>query len=353
MTDRSDDIVRIAFVGDLYLGSDLNPCISPEVKAVFEDADFVVGNLEGPVSTSNAATSDKISLSSDAACITTLRNWGISCVSLANNHIFDFGEIAFERTRDILHAAGIRAFGAGANIAEARRPVTLEKKDVRIALTGYVAADTEARVAGNNVPGCAPLDLDTVLQNHDSVGADGTLHVACVHWGRCDYPLPPPHVYRLAKRLMHRRIPLVVGHHPHVVQGILEEEHASVHFSLGDFYFTDFVHKGALKQPTPENLTGCIWVVDVGKGGVCRTTVIHTKREGQTVQLNRAEARRRLFDKRCGFLVDERHESHWKKAVRSRMVRRLVHWLNPRNWKNIRREQIAGFLEMIRQMGLR
>jgi poly-gamma-glutamate synthesis protein (capsule biosynthesis protein) len=110
---------------------------------------------------------------------TALREAGFDVISMAGNHVLDWGNDAFFETRANLEAAGIKVVGAGANIAEARRPARFTLADgTRLAILAYSSILPMAYWADERRPGCAPMRAHTVYEQieHDQPGTPARIH---------------------------------------------------------------------------------------------------------------------------------------------------------------------------------
>lgn len=105
------DGVRLALVGDVFLGREARWDLAPDVAEILAGADLVVANQEGP-----------ISVCATPVAASVLRGWGVDVATLANNHMFDFGLEGFEQTCRTLDDVGIQYLGAGHDLAEAMTP---------------------------------------------------------------------------------------------------------------------------------------------------------------------------------------------------------------------------------------
>ncbi len=132
-----------------------------QVRERFSQADIVLVNLEGTLTTSSKKTAKNFNFKADPLEVGKILLAWIDVVSLANNHAFDFGEEGLRDTLNTLKVAGIPAFGAGSNLAEARKPTIIERNGLKNCFLGYLflgdykiepsvlwATDNKAGVAG-------------------------------------------------------------------------------------------------------------------------------------------------------------------------------------------------------------
>jgi poly-gamma-glutamate capsule biosynthesis protein CapA/YwtB (metallophosphatase superfamily) len=211
-------------------------------------ADLTVGNLENTLSRDGAPTQGGDSFAADPRVAEGLHLAGFDVLSLANNHVGDWGERALVQTVDRVREMGITPVGAGRDLATAAAPVVLERDGVRI---GIVATDSigESPAAGPGTPGTnrinmpprtGPLDsaaLDRVVADIRALRPQVDLLLAVPHWGT-QYTNVPEESQRLVGRAMAEAgADLVVGGHPHWVQGVQVVGEALVVHSLGNFVF--------------------------------------------------------------------------------------------------------------------
>jgi poly-gamma-glutamate synthesis protein (capsule biosynthesis protein) len=156
-------------------------------------------------------------------------------VTLANNHALDYGFEALADTRTLLEQAGVRAVGAGADLAAAREFAVLEAGGARIAVVG-VTDDPEDFAAREDRPGVAFADLYrsvpgwlTELVARAADEADAVL--VTPHWGPNMTTRPPSHVPPAAKELLDAGATLVAGHSSHVFHGVTHR----ILYDMGDF----------------------------------------------------------------------------------------------------------------------
>lgn len=177
----------------------------------------------------------------DASCA-ALRRLRVDAVSLANNHIFDHGVEGAAATIRHLRAAGIAHVGAGMSEAEAHRPFTFAN---RWGLWGYCHAHPiylrDVPFADGDTPGVAELTVRKVFRDLDEETMVDRA-VLYVHWGREHACLPLAAIVQLASTLLeHPKVRLIVGSHPHRLQGLRRTRRGLVAFSLGHFHMPGFV----------------------------------------------------------------------------------------------------------------
>jgi poly-gamma-glutamate synthesis protein (capsule biosynthesis protein) len=173
---------------------------------------------------------------------------GFDVLSLANNHLGDFGDRALVQTVRRLRAGGLRTFGAGATVAEAWAPAVVERSGVRFGFVGFnaigetpaVAPGQPGAVSVGMPPRTGPLDRAALHRFTDAVrrlDARVDVVVAMPHWGTQYTNRPEPVQRQVARRLVGAGVDVVVGGHPHWLQGMEMVDGRLVAHSLGNFVF--------------------------------------------------------------------------------------------------------------------
>jgi hypothetical protein len=150
---------RLTFlsVGDLVLGPDPDFYFAPS-KAVMQDADILLGQLEVPYSDNDPAT---LALGRSTATLMGLVDSGFKVVSLAGNHLWDVGMIGVKDSIDWLKRHDIAIVGAGMNLGEARQAVIIKKESTRFGFLAYNCVGPKETSATSNKAGCAYVNIIT------------------------------------------------------------------------------------------------------------------------------------------------------------------------------------------------
>ncbi|MFC2021521.1 CapA family protein [Chloroflexota bacterium] len=186
---------------------------------------------------------------------------GFDVVSLANNHMFDYGEEALLDTRALMIEKGIQVTGAGKDIDEAREPAIVESKGIKVAFLSYCSALPQGRrgIAAPNQIGVAPLrvrtlydatrskiltfpnkeDLKTVLDDIAAVRKKADVVVVALHWGILWIPrVLADYQVEVAHAVLDAGADLIFGHHAHVPKAIEVYKGKVCFYDLGNFCFT-------------------------------------------------------------------------------------------------------------------
>lgn len=239
--------ITLAFAGDTLLGFRIGDLIRERgtdypwggVTPTLGGADLAMVNLECSVSVRGSPQDKKWTFRAEPEALTGLRNAGVDLVSLANNHVLDYGQEAFEDTLANLDKAGVARVGAGLNVDEAARPVILEAKGFKVGFLAATEFYPEAWLATDTRPGVwsarygekLAAALKTLRPEVDCV-------VVSLHWGVEYESYPYAYQRQLARGLIDAGADLIIGHHPHVLQGLEVYKGGLIAYSLGNFVFT-------------------------------------------------------------------------------------------------------------------
>jgi poly-gamma-glutamate capsule biosynthesis protein CapA/YwtB (metallophosphatase superfamily) len=202
----------------------------------YRKADLAMVNLENPLTRSTLGKSKKqLNFKADPELVKVLTAGGVDIVNLANNHAMDYEEHGLVETINNLKNAGIQSVGAGRDIKEARRPDIIEVKGQRIAYLGYYDSDLHA--ADNGKAGTNPRRNNRVAEDIRALKGQVDWIIVNYHWGveLADYP--GDWQIDLARFTIDQGADLVVGHHPHVLQGAEVYKGRPIVYSLGNFIF--------------------------------------------------------------------------------------------------------------------
>lgn len=165
---------------------------------------------------------------------------GVTAVGLANNHSWDGGAAGVLEQRSRLEATGVATFGAGTSAEEAEAPWLLERGTRCVAvLPATLKSNRPARPGASVAAYLGAEGLDRLAARVRALRDRGCFVAVSVHWGREGVHTPPRAVVAAAERLVDAGAGLVVGHHPHVLQGLAWRGGAAIAYSLGNFVFTN------------------------------------------------------------------------------------------------------------------
>ncbi len=238
--------IIINAVGDVMLAGHWAPSIRKKgysfpfdgTRAELALGDINLANLESPIANGGSEFSGKkYRFRAEAALAPALRKASFQLVTLANNHSMDFGADALSETLQHLEAAGISWIGAGENLAEARKRAVYSVKGKKIAFLGYSLTQPTEFWAGARRAGTTPgleqiytADIARARQEADYV-------IVSFHWGTEGSSSTRPYQRTAAHKAIDAGADAVIGHHPHVLQGVERYKNGIIFYSLGNFAF--------------------------------------------------------------------------------------------------------------------
>lgn len=274
-SNKTDGIVTIGFVGDILFddeyaimasllsrGKSLENAISEPLLAKMQDVDIMMVNNEFPYTDRGTPTEGKTyTFRADPSTVSYLEDMGADIVSLANNHIYDFGEVGFLDTLNTLEEQGMPYVGAGRNLEEASSPVYFISGDMKIA---FVAATQIERLDNPDTKGATensagvfrcwnPQRLYEVVAKAKE---DSDFVIVYIHWGTENVSEPDWAQLEQAPKLAEAGADLIIGDHPHCLQGIQYFGDVPVIYSLGNFLFNS------------KTLDSCMVQVDISLQGI-------------------------------------------------------------------------------------
>jgi poly-gamma-glutamate capsule biosynthesis protein CapA/YwtB (metallophosphatase superfamily) len=210
-----------------------------KVASYLRTADLAFINLEGPISDKGTKLVWKeYTFRSRLALADGLASAGIDVVSTANNHAADCGSAAVLDTIARLNKAGIKHAGSGADITDARTPAILNTPAGKVAVLAFTDKFASGFAAGADHPGVATIgDGSKVLAAIAAAKKKADYVIVSFHWG-IEYTSQAASYQRsLAHKAIDAGADLIIGHHPHVIQGLEVYKNKLIAYSLGDFLF--------------------------------------------------------------------------------------------------------------------
>lgn len=188
--------------------------------STLQGADIALCNLEAPASLRGTQINKcGPSLRCKPSDIDMLAEAGIQAVSLANNHILDYGEEAALDTIASIESRGIKSFGAGKNLAEARKPIFIEKKGWRIGCISF--AEHEFNIASEASAGANPFDPYSSFSDVQNAKSKCDFLIVLFHGGIENYAFPSPLLQKKCHAFVDAGADIVLCQHSHCI-GTLE-----------------------------------------------------------------------------------------------------------------------------------
>jgi poly-gamma-glutamate synthesis protein (capsule biosynthesis protein) len=240
-----DRDVTFCAVGDILLGRGIERVIDrngmnypfQRTAAFINSCDVAFGNLESPLSNRGTEASKVYTFRGDPAYASGLKEAGFDIVSLANNHMLDYGPEALLDTIESLDRNGLSHVGAGINQAEASHARIMRKNGLTIALLAYLDMPLEGIKYTDDMPGPALAEMDRVKGEISELRRKVDFIVVSFHWGVEFSPTSTVEQKNYARMAIDNGADLVIGHHPHVIQGIENYKDKLIIYSLGNFVF--------------------------------------------------------------------------------------------------------------------
>lgn len=294
INNNKEETVSLSFAGDVLLVRGVESLIKQkgtdfifsDVKHIFDQSDISMINLECPVSERGTKAKDKqYTFRAKPKSLEALTSCGIDIVTVANNHILDFGKEALLDTLENLDHRDIKYVGAGINMDEASKPVYIDKKGLRVAFIASSRVIPDASwTAGKNGPGVATTyNPERILKEIASAKEKADIVAVYIHWGEELMEKPLRYQKDLARAYIDKGADIVVGSHPHVLQGLEFYKGKIIAYSMGNFVFTN------LKRDT------MILKIEASKEGIkniqvvpcrienCRPVIVNDKNQSSQI----------------------------------------------------------------------
>lgn len=256
--DEEDKEITMVFTGDIYLSNyvtsaydkeGIDGIVSKELLDELSNADVTMANQEFAFSNRGTAAPDKqFTFRLSPTYISTFLDMGIDIATLANNHTLDFGRDALLDSIDTLRENNIAYVGAGEDITRARETKYMDVKGKNIA---FLAASRVIPVTEWNATSTSPglfttYDPTALIEEIKSAKDKSDFIVVYVHWGLERKSHPEEYQRKLAQQYIDAGADIVIGSHPHVLQGVEYYNGKPIIYSLGNFIFNNNIEQTAI-----------------------------------------------------------------------------------------------------------
>ena len=210
------------------------------------DADYNIVNMEAPLSCPNGLiTKSGAAFSGEKEHIGALKAGNFKAVICANNHTFDSGLEGFRETRQLLKDHGIASVGAGENLSEAKKELSFEVNGIKFALFA-ISEGEDMLGATEHSYGVRSWEVEKLAEEIRQARTHYDIILVSAHCGLEYQPYPSFYVYEAFKLWAEAGADMIIGHHPHVPQGMTCFGKTPAYFSLGNFVFyqpVKFLHR--------------------------------------------------------------------------------------------------------------
>lgn len=241
----------ISLVGDILMDGSVRTQIDKngveypldKVKNYFLDDHVTIGNLETSITYREEKWPEKkFNFKSDSKNLKAMKDSGIDIVTLANNHSLDYGYDGFIDTLNYIDKHELKRAGGGKNKEEALAGTIVEVNNIKIGVLSFSrvvpTVDWYATTKRPGIVGAYDGHIKEVIEQINIMKENTDLIVVSIHWGVEGSNHPRVEEINLAKKLIDNGADIIMGHHPHVLQGIEIYNSKPIFYSLGNFIFT-------------------------------------------------------------------------------------------------------------------
>ncbi len=263
--------INLAVVGDIEINRKDPERVFDKVIGDLRKADIRFGGLEAALSEKGSPVQGKIIMRHSPEMVTGYLAGGFDVLAFASNHCLDYGIEPFLDTLELLDRHEIRYVGAGRNIEEARKPAIIEKKGTRVGFLSYLLELPLGWGAHPIKPGVAPIrqdalygppyvneeDLEAMVLDIGKTRASVDVLIASYHWGASQSRTLTLSQKAIAHAAIDAGADLIIGRHPHILQGIEVYKGKAIFYALGNFVL-DHAHPMFLPTVKESILVQCL-----------------------------------------------------------------------------------------------
>ena len=244
-------LIKIAFLGDFMPGGVMtgnSDFYTPKIKSLLDECNIRIATLESAIGEGFDFDKEKMEredwrniIYSPNHDLSKLKDLNIDAVSLANNHIFDLGEMGLVNTLEQLDSLGIKHFGAGRNYEETVSPAIIKVNNKTLCFLGYMPSWWEApHPSINNGPGINQFNIDIIVDDIIKYKSLYDYVFVMPHWGLEYTYLPTDRERCFVEKMIDAGADGIIGSHTHQIQPTIKIKKTPVCYSLGNFFFPDF-----------------------------------------------------------------------------------------------------------------
>lgn len=258
--------LSVLVCGDFYSDSNSpgEDYFSDSVIEFFLNSDLNIINLECPVveDKNKKILKSGPHLAGSPFTFSYLEQIKTNLVTLATNHLMDFGVEGLRNTLNLCDKHSIAYVGAGLTIEEAREPFFMEKDNTRLAVLNF--AENEWSIATRDKGGANPLNIIDNVKQIREAGKTNDFVIVIIHGGHEQYHFPSPRMIKQYRFYAENGASVIIGHHPHCISGFEVYKNTPIFYSLGNFLFTwksirESWYKGLVLQLSLGKKSGIRW----------------------------------------------------------------------------------------------
>lgn len=230
---------KIFACGDIVNTNSKVDFIDSELKHTIKECDLAICNLEAPVTTTDSSPIKKAGphIHQSKESIKIIKESGFNLVSIANNHIYDYGQKALENTIIELNKNNLSFVGGGKSFEEAYSPRSIEINDIKISIVAACENEFGCLYEKKDNGGYAWLLSEKIEDTIRTLKKDNDFVILIAHAGVENVTIPLKEWRAKYRRFCDIGADIIIGHHPHVPQGYEEYNNSLIFYSLGNFYF--------------------------------------------------------------------------------------------------------------------
>lgn len=221
-------------------------CFSKELLTEMRESDVLLMNNEFAYAAEGrgaALPGKAYTFRADPKTVELLSVFGADAVTLANNHVYDYGEVGLLDTMDCLNEAGMTYLGAGKNLKEASKTLYYVLNGRKVAIVSATQIERTIQYTREaTATECGVfkmLEPEKFIQVIEEAKANSDYVIAVVHWGTEGNLMPEASQQTLARKFVEAGVDAIIGGHPHRLQGVCYVEEVPVAYSLGNFWFSN------------------------------------------------------------------------------------------------------------------
>jgi len=319
--------IKIACVGDIMCGDSFyamghgvassldkygSRFLPSEIVDILSGHDVILGNVESPLSDKHRKNYVLRSLHMHGRSEPAgyLADWGLTVANVANNHILEHGTDTAIDTVHNLQQAGIITIGAG------KEKLFQNELQIEEIICGdYVLAFIGICLRREKYAFSGGAELETILEAIKDLNSNGKIVCISIHWGDEFMDRPSIQQKNMAHKIIETGAKLIIGHHPHVVQGIENINGGLVAYSLGNFIFDSFLS---------DTIWSLILSITISEKEIIHWEYIPIEKDNEhRPQIATGDSRERLKEeikRRCDILVPKKPDDSYIKQYKSDVI---------------------------------